>query len=299
MSARWTTDDVPGQQGRLAVVTGANTGLGFETAQALAARGASVVLAVRNVEKGKQAAARIAAAAPGATVTVQELDLSSLDSVRAAAAELRAGHPRIDLLICNAGVMYPPKQITSDGFELQFGTNHLGHFALTGLLLEQMLPVPGSRVVTVSSVGHRIRARINFDDLQWERSYSRVRAYGQSKLANLMFTYELQRRLSGAGTTIAVAAHPGFAATELMRHTPMAAVVTPLFSQNAAMGALPVLRAATDPGVLGGQYYGPGGFLGLRGYPELAASSRRSHDAAVQRRLWAVSEDLTGVTFPV
>ena len=299
MRARWTTEDVPGQQGRLAVVTGANTGLGFETAQALATRGASVVLAVRNVEKGKQAAARIAAAAPGATVTVQELDLSSLDSVRAAAAELRAGHPRIDLLICNAGVMYPPKQTTHDGFELQFGTNHLGHFALTGLLLEQMLPVPGSRVVTVSSVGHRIRAGINFDDLQWERSYSRVRAYGQSKLANLMFTYELQRRLSGAGTTIAVAAHPGFAATELMRHTPMAAVVTPLFSQNAAMGALPVLRAATDPGVVGGQYYGPGGFLGLRGYPKLAASSRRSHDAAVQRRLWAVSEDLTGVTFPV
>jgi NAD(P)-dependent dehydrogenase (short-subunit alcohol dehydrogenase family) len=299
MSARWTTDDVPGQGGRLAVVTGANTGLGFETAQVLAARGASVVLAVRNVEKGKQAAARIAAAAPGATVTVQELDLSSLDSVRAAAAELRAGHPRIDLLICNAGVMYPPKQTTDDGFELQFGTNHLGHFALTGLLLERMLPVPGSRVVTVSSVGHRIQARINFDDLQWERSYSRVRAYGQSKLANLMFTYELQRRLSGAGTTIAVAAHPGFAATELMRHTPVAAVVTPLFSQDAAMGALPVLRAATDPSVLGGQYYGPGGFLGLRGYPELAASSRRSHDEAVQRRLWAVSEELTGVTFPL
>ena len=299
MSARWTTDDVHGQQGRLAVVTGANTGLGFETAQVLAARGASVVLAVRNVEKGKQAAARIAAAAPGATVTVQELDLSSLDSVRAAAAELRAGHPRIDLLICNAGVMYPPKQITDDGFELQFGTNHLGHFALTGLLLEQMLPVPGSRVVTVSSVGHRMQARIHFDDLQWERSYSRVRAYGQSKLANLMFTYELQRRLSGAGTTIAVAAHPGFAATELMRHTPAAAVVTPLFSQDAAMGALPVLRAATDPSVLGGQYYGPGGFLGLRGYPKLAASSRRSHDEAVQRRLWAVSEELTGVTFPL
>ena len=299
MSARWTTEDVPGQQGRLAVVTGANTGLGFETAQALAARGASVVLAVRNVEKGKQAAARIAAAAPGATVTVQELDLSSLDSVRAAAAELRAGHPRIDLLICNAGVMYPPRQTTGDGFELQFGTNHLGHFALTGLLLDQMLPVPGSRVVTVSSVGHRMQARINFDDLQWERSYSRVRAYGQSKLANLMFTYELQRRLSGAGTTIAVAAHPGFAATELMRHTPAAAVVTPLFSQDAAMGALPVLRAATDPGVLGGQYYGPGGFLGLRGYPKLVASSRRSRDEAVQRRLWTVSEELTGVTFPV
>jgi NAD(P)-dependent dehydrogenase (short-subunit alcohol dehydrogenase family) len=299
MSARWTSDDVPGQQGRVAVVTGANTGLGFETAQVLAARGASVVLAVRNLEKGKEAAARIGAAAPGASVTVQELDLASLDSVREAASELRAAHPRIDLLICNAGVMYPPKQTTADGFELQFGTNHLGHFALAGLLLERMLPVPGSRVVSVSSVGHRIRARINFDDLQWERSYSRVGAYGQSKLANLMFTYELQRRLSAAGTTIAVAAHPGLAATELMRHSPAATVVAPLFSQDAAMGALPVLRAATDPGVLGGQYYGPAGFLGTRGNPELAASSRRSHDEAVQRRLWTVSEELTGVTFPV
>jgi NAD(P)-dependent dehydrogenase (short-subunit alcohol dehydrogenase family) len=299
MSARWTSDDVPGQQSRVAVVTGANTGLGFETAQVLAERGASVVLAVRNLEKGKEAAARIGAAAPGASVSVQELDLASLDSVRAAASELRAAHPSIDLLICNAGVMYPPKQTTADGFELQFGTNHLGHFALTGLLLDRMLPVPGSRVVTVSSVGHRIRARINFDDLQWERSYSRVGAYGQSKLANLMFTYELQRRLSGAGTTIAVAAHPGLAATELMRHSPAATVVAPLFSQNAAMGALPVLRAATDPGVLGGQYYGPAGFLGTRGYPELAASSSRSHDEAVQRRLWTVSEELTGVTFPV
>jgi NAD(P)-dependent dehydrogenase (short-subunit alcohol dehydrogenase family) len=299
MSAKWTSDDVPGQQGRVAVVTGANTGLGFEIAQTLAVRGASVVLAVRNLEKGKEAAARVAAAAPGANVTVQELDLTSLDSVRAAASGLRAAHPQIDLLICNAGVMYPPKQTTVDGFELQFGTNHLGHFALAGLLLERMLPVPGSRVVTVSSVGHRIQARINFDDLQWQRSYSRVRAYGQSKLANLMFTYELQRRLAGAATTVAVAAHPGFAATELMRHSPVAAVVAPLFSQNAAMGALPVLRAATDPGVLGGQYYGPGGFLGTRGYPELAASSGRSHDEAVQRRLWAVSEELTGVTFPV
>ena len=191
MSAKWTSGDVPGQHGRLAVVTGANTGLGFETARVLAARGASVVLAVRDTEKGKRAAARIAGAAPGADVTVQPLDLASLDSVRAAAGELRARHPRIDLLVNNAGVMFPPRQATADGFELQFGTNHLGHFALTGLLLEQMLPVPGSRVVTVSSLAHRIRARINFGDLQSERSYSRVAAYGQSKLANLMFTYEL------------------------------------------------------------------------------------------------------------
>ena len=191
MKAKWTSGDVPGQHGRLAVVTGANTGLGFETARVLAARGASVVLAVRDTDKGKAAAARIAVTAPGADVTVQRLDLASLDSVRAAAAELRARHPRIDLLINNAGVMFTPQQATRDGFELQFGTNHLGHFALTGLLLEQMLPVPGSRVVTVSSLAHRIRARINFGDLQGERSYSRVAAYSQSKLANLMFTYEL------------------------------------------------------------------------------------------------------------
>jgi NAD(P)-dependent dehydrogenase (short-subunit alcohol dehydrogenase family) len=299
MTARWTSEDVPGQQGRLAVITGANTGLGFETARVLAARGASVVLAVRDTDKGKRAAARIAAASPGADLTVQPLDLTSLDSIRAAAGELRAQHPAIDLLVNNAGVMFPPKQTTRDGFELQLGTNHLGHFALTGLLLEQMLPVPGSRVVTVSSLGHRIRARIHFDDLQGERSYSRVAAYSQSKLANLMFTYELQRRLSGAGTTIAVAAHPGFAATELTRNSPAAAAVLyPLISQKAAMGALPILRAATDPAVLGGQYYGPGRFLGARGYPKPARSSRRSRDTAIQRRLWSVSEELTGVTFP-
>src|SRR5690348_1590696 len=289
MTEKWTTEDVPGQHGRLAVVTGANTGLGFETARVLAARGASVVLAVRDTEKGKAAAARIAGTAPGANVMVQPLDLTSLDSVRAAAGELRARHARIDLLVNNAGVMFPPRQATRDGFELQFGTNHLGHFALTGLLLEQMLPVPGSRVVTVTSLAHRVRARINFDDLQGERSYRRVAAYAQSKLANLMFTYELQRRLSGAATTtIAVAAHPGLASTELTRHTPAIAAFfyARVISQKPAMGALPALRAATDPGVLGGQYYGPGRLLGTRGYPELAASSGQSRDTAIQRRLW-------------
>jgi NAD(P)-dependent dehydrogenase (short-subunit alcohol dehydrogenase family) len=300
MNAKWTSDDVPAQHGRLAVVTGANTGLGFETARVLAARGASVVLAVRDTEKGKHAAARIAGTAPGANVTVQPLDLTSLESIRAAAGELRARHPRIDLLINNAGVMFPPKQTTGDGFELQLGTNHLGHFALTGLLLERMLSVPGSRVVTVSSLAHRLQARINFEDLQSERSYRRAAAYSQSKLANLLFTYELQRRLSPAGTTIAVAAHPGLARTELTRNSSSAtAVPARLISQKAAMGALPILRAATDPGVLGGQYYGPSRLFGARGYPELAESSGQSHDTALQRRLWTASEELTGVTFPV
>src|SRR5258705_1050914 len=300
MRTKWTSNDVPSQAGRLAVVTGANTGLGFETARVLATRGASVVLAVTNIEKGRRAAARIVDAAPGANVMVQHLDLASLDSIRAAAEELRSKHPRIDLLINNAGVMFTPKQTTRDGFELQFGTNHLGHFALTGLLVEQMLAVPGSRVVTVSSLAHRIGARINFADLQGERSYNRVAAYSQSKLANLMFSYELQRRLSGAGTTIAVAAHPGLAGTELARYTPaIAAFFYARVSQKAAMGALPVLRAATDPGVLGGQYYGPGGLFGARGYPKLAESSGRSNDTVIGRRLWTVSEELTGVTFPV
>src|SRR5260370_6216969 len=300
MTAKWTSGEVPGQHGRLAVVTGANTGLGVETAQVIAASGASVVLAVRDTDKGKAAAARIAGTAPGAAVTVQHLDLASLESVRAAAGELRARHPRIDLLINNAGVMFTPRQTTVDGFELQLGTNYLGPFALTGLLLEQMLPVPGSRVVTVSSLAHRIGARINFDDLQGERSYRRVAAYSQSKLANLMFTYELQRRLSGAGTTIAVPAHPGLAATQLARYTPPIAPSSyALPTQNASLGALPVLRAATDPGVLGGQYYGPRRLLGTRGYPELAHSGGQSRDTAIQRRLWTASEELTGVTFPV
>ena len=299
MSGNWTEQHIPDQHGRVAIVTGANTGLGFETARMLAARGATVVLAVRNTEKGRQAAARMTG-----DVSVQALDLTSLDSIRSAAADLRAAHPRIDLLINNAGVMYTPRQTTAEGFELQFGTNHLGHFALTGLLLDRLLPVPGSRVVTVSSTGHRIRAAIHFDDLQWERSYGRAAAYGQSKLANLMFTYELQRRLAPHGTTIAVAAHPGMSNTDLIRNTPTAlrlpvTWLAPLISQKPEMGALPTLRAATDPTVVGGQYYGPGNRGEVQGYPKLVTSSPDSHDQAVQQRLWTVSEELTGVTFPV
>ena len=200
--------------------------------------------------------------------------------------------------------MYTPKATTKDGFELQFGTNHLGHFAFTGLLLEGCCRSPGSRVVTVSSLGHRILADIHFDDLQWERSYNRVAAYGQAKLANLLFTYELQRRLAARGTTIAAAAHPGFSDTELMRHIPSGLmsvfqVAAPVITQDAAAGALPQLRAATDPAVLGGQYYGPDGFAQSQGHPKVVGSSKKSHDAERQRKLWAVSEELTGVTFPV
>ncbi|HEX7824110.1 MAG TPA: SDR family NAD(P)-dependent oxidoreductase [Mycobacterium sp.] len=302
-SFRWTTFNIPNQTGRVAVVTGANTGLGYETAAALAAKGAHVVLAVRNLDKGKDAAARIEQATPGAKVALQELDLTSLDSVRSAAEQLKSDHDAIDLLINNAGVMFTPKSTTKDGFELQFGTNHLGHFAFTGLLLDRVLAAPGSRVVTVSSVGHRFaRKGIRFDDLQWDRDYSRVGAYGQAKLANLLFTYELQRRLAGT-QTIATASHPGGSRTELTRNLPpligaLTRFVEPLF-QGPDMGALPSLRAATDPSVLGGQYYGPDGFAEQRGYPKVVSSSAPSHDTDAQRRLWAVSEQLTGVSFPV
>ena len=201
--------------------------------------------------------------------------------------------------------MYTPKQTTRDGFELQFGTNHLGHFALTGLLLDLLLPVPGSRVVTVSSTGHRIRAAIHFDDLQWERSYSRVAAYGQSKLANLMFTYELQRRLAAHGTTVAVAAHPGMSNTELARNTPAALRAAAHLARAAdhpdgrRWARCPPCAPPPTPPSLGGQYYGPGGRGEIRGYPRLVTSSPESYDLAVQQRLWAVSEELTGVTFPV
>ncbi|WP_273733229.1 SDR family NAD(P)-dependent oxidoreductase [Mycolicibacterium septicum] len=297
----WTTANIPNQSGRTAIVTGANTGLGLETAKALAAKGAHVVLAVRNLEKGEAAVEWISRSVPNADLELQRLDLGSLKSVREAADEIRAGHDTIDLLINNAGVMTPPKETTEDGFELQFGTNHLGHFALTGLLLDRLLPVAGSRIVTVSSIGHRFSRGIRFDDLQWERSYNRLQAYGQSKLANLLFTYELQRRLIGQHTA-ALAAHPGGSDTELARHLPRAAQrAVPLlrpFFQEAAMGALPTLRAATDPGALGGQYYGPDGLGEQKGHPKLVTSNERSYDIELQRRLWSVSEELTGVTYP-
>jgi len=292
----WTIANIPNQSGRTAVVTGANTGLGYETAAALAAKGAHVVLAVRNLDKGKAAADLIARRTPGADVTLQQLDLTSLDSVREAADQLHAALDHVDLLVNNAGVMMTPHETTKDGFELQFGNNHLGHFALTGRLLDLLLATPGSRVVTVSSIGHRF-GRIRFDDLQSERSYNRFSAYGQAKLANLLFTYELQRRLAGR-ETVAVAAHPGGATSELGRHLPgPLEMFFAALQQDTETGALPSLRAATDPVVAGGQYVGPGGFLETRGTPKVVSSSRRSRDTAVQRRLWAVSEQLTGVTF--
>ena len=297
----WTAADVPDQAGRTAVITGANSGIGFETARVLAEHGAAVILACRDAGKAKDAAARIAVTAPQAAVTVIRLDLASLASVREAADEIRASHDTLDLLINNAGLMVPPAGVTADGFELQIGTNHLGHFALTGLLLDRLLPVEGSRVVTVSSSSHR-SGRIHLDDLQ---SAGRVAGYGQSKLANLLFTYELQRRLAAADArTAALAAHPGTSSTELTRNMPAVLQMANrtigwTFTQSAQMGALPTLRAATDPAARGGEYYGPGGRFEFKGYPRRVRSSARSHDESTQRRLWQESERLTSVTYPV
>jgi NAD(P)-dependent dehydrogenase (short-subunit alcohol dehydrogenase family) len=305
MATQWTAADIPPQDGRVAVVTGANTGIGFETATVLAGRGAHVVLAVRNLDKGRHAAAQIIAARPDAQVTVQQLDLGSLESVHAAADSLRAAHDKIDLLINNAGVMFTRKDITADGFELQFGTNHLGHFAFTGLLLDRLLKTERSRVVTMSSPVHRMCTSVDFDDLQWERSYKRIAAYAQSKLANLLFTYELQRRLArSTATTIAVAAHPGGSFTQQFHHTPilirpLVNLIGPRVLNSPQTAALSPLRAATASDVCGGDYYGPNGFREVRGYPKLAQSSDLSHDDKLQRRLWEISEQLTGVRYPL
>jgi len=319
-SGHWTAADAGDQHGRVAVITGATSGLGLQAARVLAQHGATVVLAGRDLAKLATAAGQVRAAGTGQaastgqaadtadTVQTAQFDLASLDSVREAAAELTARFPRLDLLINNGGVMYPPYSLTKDGFELQFGTNHLGHFALTGLLLPVLLAQPGSRVVTVASNAHRT-GRMNFADLQSARHYSRYTAYGRSKLANLMFTYELQRRLAAAGAgTIAVAAHPGTAQTDLTRHMsgllqsamgPRLAALNSWAVQDASMGTLPILRAATDPDAIGGTYYGPDGFMQLTGYPVVVASSTRSQNREVQRRLWVESEQLTGVTYPV
>jgi NAD(P)-dependent dehydrogenase (short-subunit alcohol dehydrogenase family) len=288
--AKWTAADIPDQTGRTHVVTGANSGLGQVIATELARAGADVIVACRDTAKGEQAAA----AMPG-HAEVRHLDLSDLASVR----EFAAGLGDIAVLVNNAGVMATPERRTKDGFELQIGTNHLGHFALTGLLLGRI----ADRVVTMSSFAHR-NGRIDLEDLNWERRrYKRWGAYGQSKLANLLFTYELQRRLTAAGSTRkALAAHPGYASTNLQSHTDsmqdqVMGVTNRLFAQSAAMGALPALYAATVSSVAGGSYIGPDGLMEQRGHPKIVKSNPRSYDEATAAALWNLSEQLTGVTF--
>jgi NAD(P)-dependent dehydrogenase (short-subunit alcohol dehydrogenase family) len=301
---RWTAAQIPDQSGRTAVVTGGNSGLGFVTARELARAGADVVIASRDLGKAERAVSQILAAAPSASARVSELDLGDLQSVRGFAARFADEHGRLDLLINNAGVMAPPRQLTKDGFESQFGINHLGHFALTGLLLEPLLSAPQPRVVTVSSGMHRM-GKVNFDDLQAERRYNNWLAYGQSKLANLYFCFELQRRATLADWPLkSLASHPGYAATNLQSTGPARGYERTLLAwfnrfgaQTPEMGALPSLYAATIPQIAGASFVGPDGPLELRGYPHIVAASRRAYDSDAWRRLWEVSAQLTGVAF--
>ncbi|HWC87770.1 MAG TPA: oxidoreductase [Solirubrobacteraceae bacterium] len=304
MSAKWTADDIPEQTGRVAVVTGANSGLGFVTARELARAGATVVLACRSTGKGEEAAETIRAAVPGARAEVRQLDLADLASVRACADRLAAEHDGIDLLINNAGIMAPPRRTTVDGFESQLGVNHLGHFALTGLLLGRLLAARHPRVVTVTSPAHRM-GRISFGNLQGERRYQHWVAYSQSKLANAIFAFELQRRASAAATSLeSMAAHPGYAATNLQFAAPgvaverfALAVANRVIAQNADMGALPTLYAATVPDLPGGTFVGPDAWGGMRGYPRVISAAARAYDTEAAGRLWSVSEELTGVRY--
>jgi NAD(P)-dependent dehydrogenase (short-subunit alcohol dehydrogenase family) len=293
---------MPSQQGRTIVITGASTGVGFETAKILAAGGATVVMACRDPGRAAQAVQRLRAAVPAARLDTITLDLASLASVRSGAAELRSRHPRADVLINNAGVMWAPKGKTADGFETHFGINHLGHFAFTGLVLDLLLPVSGSRVVVLSSPAHR-RANIDVDDLSSDRRYRRAAAYGQSKLANLLFAQMLETKLEHAhAVTTAVAAHPGGARTELNRHMPIWfrgrswGLARPI-THPAEIGALSVVRAAVDPSISGGSYVGPDGWQEFTGYPVLLRPSERAGDRELQRRLWQESERLTGVSY--
>jgi len=292
----WSEADIPDLSHRVAVVTGANSGIGFETARALAAKGARVILACRSRTSGPQAVARIREAVPGADVLFDTLDLASLQSIAMFAKEITTGVDRLDLLINNAGVMMPPLGYTKDGFELQFGVNHLGHFALTAHLLPLLLATPGARVVTVSSLMH-FAGRIHFADLDSQISYNATLAYAQSKLANLLFMRELARRLANANVDIvSAAAHPGSTRTALQRHSELMRSAVRFFAQDAPAGALPTLYAATAAGVRSGEYFGP--MFGMVGPPVRAFSSPLAHDRALAARLWDVSEDRTGVGFP-
>ena len=302
---KWTTNNIPDLSGKVVIVTGANSGIGYEAAKEFARKGAQTILACRSMDKAQAALAQIQSEIPNAPAEIMQLDLACLTSVRQFVAAFKAKYDRLDVLANNAGIMMVPYGTTEDGFERQFGTNHLGHFALTGLLLDLLKQTPGARVINVSSNGHRF-GTLDFDNLMFEggQGYSGTQAYGRSKLANLLFTYELQRHFEAAGIdAMALAAHPGGSNTNLANHMEdrwyfkvLMPVMAPLM-QSPAMGALPTIRAAADPNAKGGEYYGPKGFMEQRGYPVPVQSNEASHNLADAQRLWTISEQLTGVTF--
>lgn len=307
MTTNWTITDIPNQQGKVVVITGANSGIGYESALALAGKGAQVILAVRNEQKGHAALQSIKEAFPKASAEVMLLDLASLNSVRNFAEEFKTKYNQLDVLLNNAGMMAIPFDKTIDGFEMQFGINHLGHFALTGLLLPILLKTPASRVVTVSSHNHVI-GRMDFDNLDGSKGYGPWTAYNQTKLANLLFAYELQRKLKAVDTElISVGTHPGYTATNLQFAGPrlsgssvMERVMklgNRLLGQSGAMGALPLLYASVAPNIRGGDYTGPKDMFGLWGYPKIARSNGRSHDIQSAKKLWEISEQMTGIHY--
>jgi NAD(P)-dependent dehydrogenase (short-subunit alcohol dehydrogenase family) len=293
----WDRENISNQEGKVVIVTGSSSGLGFATANVLASKKATVIIAVRNQVKGDAAVKKIQVENPNADVQTMLVDLADLESIHRFAENFTKVFPKLDLLVNNAGVMNPPYTKTKDGFELQFGTNHLGHFALTGLLIDLIKNTPNSRIVNVSSTAHKI-GDLNFDDLNWEtRRYNKFRSYGDSKLANLYFTKELQKRLGKQSSGVIVAsAHPGASATELSRHSRFFRVLS-LFVQSSGMGALPTLYAAVAPDVRGNDYYGPGGFQEIAGYPKKVGSTKRANRDDIAAKLWDVSEEMTGVSY--
>ncbi len=297
MSNKWTADNIPYMSGKVVIVSGANSGIGYETAKALAAKEAVVVMACRNLEKARAAADNIRSTVPAAQLQIIRLDLADLESVHEFVDQFRSSFTRLDLLINNAGVMIPPYTQTKDGFEVQFGANHLGHFALTGLLLDIVLSTPGARVVNVSSTAHRMGGgTIDFDNLNAEKGYNASGAYAQSKLANLLFTLELNQHFQAVDAdAFAASAHPGWTVTGLQRGLMLAA--SKVIGQSPAMGALPTLRAATGANVRPNDYYGPASLMEMRGYPKKVKSSDAAKNEALAQKLWAVSEQMTGVIY--
>jgi len=290
---------MPDQKGKVIIVTGANSGVGLQATIALCKKNATVTMAVRDLTKGSKALAEVVGAVPGANVSLAVLDLADLDSVKAFAEQFVKNNTRLDVLMNNAGVMYPAKrEVTKQGFELQIGTNHLGHFALTAQLMPLIKRTPHARIVSQASLAH-MTGDIRLNDINWQRGYNRIQAYAQSKLANLLFIYELDRRLKARNIDAkAIAAHPGVSRTNLMRTSGfMIELFTPLMAQSAEMGALPILRAATDESLKGGEYIGPTGLMGMRGYPEIVKSNKKSYDVQLAKELWVLSEKMTGVRF--
>ncbi|MCK5696157.1 MAG: SDR family NAD(P)-dependent oxidoreductase [Desulfobacula sp.] len=295
---KWDSKNISDQAGKVVIITGGSSGLGLETAMVLSGKNARVTIGVRNLEKAKTALSIIKHKSPDTDIRIMELDLADLSSIKNFTDKFKQTDSHLDLLINNAGVMIPPYQKTIDGFELQMGTNHLGHFALTCRLIDLLKHTPESRIVNVSSMAHKA-GNINFDDLNWEkRKYKKWSAYGDSKIANLYFTFALQTRLEEENSHVIVtAAHPGWTATKLQRHSGIFSVLNPVFAQTIPMGALPTLYAATGPDVSGKDFFGPSGFMEIKGYPKKVVSNTRSKDSELAEKLWKMSEELTGVTY--